>query len=118
MNMKKEKKAIGLKLVKNDCCVNFGDCYPKQKDILIDAFDNIWAYEEEVKSSQGELSESILDSFGESRNSISSNANDETHDCSFLLTASTGSYLIHDLYEETRELCTVVFYSISKVALN
>ena len=116
--MKKEKKAIGLNLVKNDCCVNFGDCYPKQKDILIDAFDNIWAYEEKIKPSLGAIAESILDTFSESRNSISSNANDETNDCSFLLTASTGSYLIHDLYEETRELCTVVFYSISKVALN
>jgi hypothetical protein len=116
--MKNEKKAIDLKLVKDDCSINFGDCIPSQKDILLDAFDNIWAYEEENKSSLGELAESILDSFGESRNSISSNANDETNDCSFLLTASTGSYLIHDLYEETRELCTIVFYSISKVGLN
>ena len=118
MNMKKRKKAIGLKSVKNDCSVNFGDCFPSQKDIILDAFDNIWAYEEENKSSLGELAESILDTFSESLNQISSNANDETNDCSFLLTASTGSYLIHDLYEETRELCTVVFYSISKVALN
>jgi hypothetical protein len=116
--MKKEKKAIGLKLVKNDCCVNFGDCYSKQKDVLIDAFDNIWAYEEKNKSSQGAIAESILDTFSESLNHISSNANDEINDCSFLLTASTGSYLIHDLHEETRELCTVVFYSISKVTLN
>ncbi len=116
--MKKEKKAIGLKLVKNDCCVNFGDCYPKQKDILIDAFDNIWVYEEKNKSALGDLAESILDTFEESRNSISSNMNDETNDCSFLLTASTGSYLIHDLYEETIDYFTIVYYSISKVVVN
>ena len=94
--MKKEKKVIGLKLVKDDCRLNFGECYPKQKDILIDAFENIWAYEEKIKPSQGEFAESILYIFDESRNYISSNANDETNDCSFLLTASTGSYLIHD----------------------
>jgi hypothetical protein len=116
--MKKEKKVIGLKLVKDDCRLNFGECYPKQKDILIDAFENIWAYEEKIKSSQGEFAESILDSFDESRNYISSNANDETNDCSFLLTASTGSYLIHDLYEETIDYFTIVYYSISKVVVN
>jgi len=116
--MKKEKKAIGLKSVKNDCSVNFGDCYPSQKDILLDAFDNIWVYEEENKSSLGELAESILDTFSESLNHISSNANDEINDCSFLLTASTGSYLIHDLYEETIDYYTIVYYSLSKVELN
>ena len=116
--MKKEKKVIGLKLIKDDCRLNFGECSPRHKDILIDAFNNIWVYEEKNKSALGDLAESILDTFEESRNSISSNMNDETNDCSFLLTASTGSDLIHDLYEETIDYFTIVYYSISKVVVN
>lgn len=116
--MKKEKKAIGLTLVKNDCSVNFGDCYPKEKEILSDAFDNIWEYEKKNKSSFGKLEESIFDTFYECRNHISSNSHVKISDCSYILTTSTGSYLIHDLYESIIDLYTIVYYSVSKVVLN
>lgn len=116
--MNKEKKAISLKLVKDDCSINFGDCNPKEKDIFIDAFEIIWSYEEKNKSAFGELAENIFDTFYDSTNSISTNCNDEIMDCSYYLTASTGSYLIHDLYEETIDYNTIVFYSITKIEVN
>ena len=113
--MKKERKAIGLKLVKDDCRINFGDCYPKEKDIIMDAFDNIWDYEEKNQSLLGEFAEAILDNFGESLNHISSKTSEDMNDCSYFLTATSGSYIIHNLEEETQEYNTSVSYSISKV---
>jgi hypothetical protein len=116
--MKNEKKAIGLKLVKDDCRINFGDVYPKEKDIIMDAFDNIWEYEEKNQSLLGEFAEAILDYFSESLNHISSNTSEDMNDCSYFLTATSGSYIIHNLELETEENNTSVSYSISKVELN
>jgi hypothetical protein len=113
--MKKIRKPLGLKLVKYGCRINFGDCYPKEKDIIMDAFDNIWNYEEENRSLLGEFAEAILDNFCESLNHISSNTSEDTNDCSYFLTATSGSYIIHNLEEETEEHNTSVIYCISKV---
>lgn len=112
------KKAIGLKLVKDDCRINFGGCYPKEKDIIMDAYDNIWDYEEKNQSLLGEFAEAILDNFSESLNHISSNTSEDMNDCSYFLTATSGSYIIHDLKEETEEFNTSVSYTISKIEVN
>ena len=116
--MKKKRKAIGLKLVKDDCRINFGGCYPKEKDIIMDAYDNIWDYEEKNQSLLGEFAEAILDNFSESLNHISSNTSEDMNDCWYFLTATSGSYIIHDLKEETEEFNTSVSYTISKIEVN
>ena len=40
------------------------------------------------------------------------------NDCSYFLTATSGSYIIHDLKEETEEYNTSVSYNISKIEVN
>jgi hypothetical protein len=100
-----------VELIKKDAAINFADCYPQRKEIILDAIEHIYTYENVM---QGDP-EDFEVSYG----------SDETTNTfgGAFFTSIYGSYLLHDLRveevvcdEETQFECTIAFYSLSKIS--
>jgi hypothetical protein len=101
-----------VELIKKDAAMNFADVFPQVKEIMLDAFDIIMTHENVVDGADPDDFE-VHYSDGEETNSFGG--------C--FITSIFGSYLLHDIreeqiawYENDPTLCTVVFYSISKIS--
>jgi hypothetical protein len=101
-----------VELIKKDAAINFADCVPQVKEIMLDAFDIIMTHENVVDGCEPEdfevhyASDEPTNTFG-----------------GCFITSIFGSYLLHDMreeqiawYENDPNLYTVVFYSLSKIS--
>ncbi len=99
-----------IETIVQDAAVNFADLVPEAKEIMLDAFDKIYEYENTIDLNPNDFT--VTDSLDES----------STNFGGAFITCTHGSYLVHDLREEQIEwyegdpnLYTVVFYSLSKI---
>lgn len=103
-----------LQTIKTDRAINFADCVPQVKEIMLDAFDHIMEFENAVDGADPDDFE-VHYSSDEPTNNFGG----------AFITSIFGSYLLHDLREEQIEwyendpnLYTVVFYSLTKISDN
>ncbi len=101
-----------VELIKKDAAINFADCVPQVKEIILDAFDIIMTHENVVDGCDPEDFEVHFAS-GEPTN---------TYGGAFI-TSIFGSYLLHDIreeqmvwYENDPNEYTILFYSLSKLS--
>ena len=101
-----------VELIKKDAAINFADCVPQVKEIMLDAFDKIMTYENAVDGCDPDDFE-VYYSSDEPTNNFGG----------AFITSIFGSYLLHDMreeqiawYENDPTLCTVLFYSLSKIS--
>ena len=100
-----------LELIKKDAAINFADCVPQVKEIMLDVFEIISMHENVVDGADDDdfkvhyASDEPTNTFGGA-----------------FITSIFGSYLLHDIREEQIEwyendpnLYTVLFYSLSKI---
>ena len=101
-----------LELIKKDAAINFADCVPQVKEIMLDAYDFIMTYENVVDGCEPDDFE-VYYANGEPTNTFGG----------AFITSIFGSYLLHDIreeqiawYENDPNLYTVLFYSLSKLS--
>jgi len=101
-----------VELIKKDAAMNFADVFPDVGDILENAFEHIITHENVVDGADPDDFE-VYYANGEPTNSYGG----------AFITSIFGSYLLHDMreeqiawYENDPTLCTVVFYSLSKLS--
>ena len=101
-----------VELIKKDAAINFADCVPQVKEIMLHAFDFIMTYENVVDGCEPDDFE-VYYSSDEPTNNFGG--------C--FITSIFGSYLLHDMreeqiawYENDPNLYTVRFYSLSKLS--
>ena len=94
-----------------DAAINFADCEPQVKEIMLDAFEKIYTHE------------NITD--GDSDNFEVYYSNDEPTNNfgGAFITSIYGTYLLHDIRdqqvvcdEDNQFECTVLYYSLSKLS--
>jgi hypothetical protein len=100
-----------VELIKKDAAINFADCVPQVKEIMLDAFDFIMTHENAPMADPEDFevhyaSDEPTNNFGGA-----------------FITSIFGSYLLHDIreeqiawYENDPNLYTVLFYSLSKLS--
>lgn len=94
--------------------INFADCVPQVKEIILDAFDKIMVFEDAIDGVDPNdfevhyASDEPTNTFGGA-----------------FITSIFGSYLLHDLREEQKVWyvddpteCTILFYSLTKIEDN
>jgi len=101
-----------IELIKKDAAINFADCVPQVKEIMLDAFDIIMTHENATFGADPDDFEVHFGSDEPTNNFGGA-----------FITSIFGSYLLHDIREEQIEwyendpnLYTVVFYSLSKLS--
>lgn len=101
-----------LELIKKDAAINFSDCVPQVKEIMLEAFELIMEHENVVDGADDDDFEVHFAS-GEPTNTFGG----------AFITSIFGSYLLHDIreeqiawYENDPIECTVLFYSLSKLS--
>lgn len=87
--------------------INFGDCFPNYKDIILDVFDEIYKYEQLTEPIEPNEYFQVCTSRCET---------DGDFDGAFI-TCAAGSYMLHDLQQEQYEdgVITILFYNLSKI---
>jgi hypothetical protein len=103
-----------LELIKKDAAINFADCVPQVKEIMLDVFEHIMEFENAIDGADDDdfkvmyASDEPTNTFGGA-----------------FITSIFGSYLLHDIreeqiewYENDSNLYTVLFYSITKISDN
>ena len=101
-----------LELIKKDAAINFADCVPQVKEVMLDAFDKIMTHE------------NVVDGADPDDFQVHYASDEPTNDFGgAFITSIFGSYLLHDIREEQIEwyendpnLYTVLFYSLSKLS--
>ena len=100
-----------LEPIVKDHPINFADCVPQVKEIILDAFDKIMKYEDAPVADPDDFevhyaSDEPTNTFGGA-----------------FITSIFGSYLLHDLREEQKVWyvddpteCTILFYSLTKLS--
>jgi hypothetical protein len=100
-----------ITLIKKDAAINFADCVPQVKEIILEAFELIMTHENAVDGADPE----------DFKVHFASDEPTNTYGGAFI-TSIFGSYLLHDIreeqiawYENDPNLYTVLFYSLSKI---
>lgn len=101
-----------LKPIVKDAAINFFDCAPQVKEVMLDAFERIMEFENAVDGADPEDFQ-VLHANAEPTNDFGG--------C--YITSIFGSYLLHDAHEEQKVCdeedqteCTILFYSITKIS--
>jgi hypothetical protein len=96
-----------------DAAINFADCNPQVKEIMLHAFENIYTYENVLEGDPDDFE-------------VFYSSDEPTNDYGGAFIVSIyGSYLLHDLRvedvvcdEENQIECTIAIYSLSKISDN
>ena len=101
-----------LEPIVKDAAINFFDCAPQVKEVMLHAFEVIMTYENAVDGADPEDFQ-VLHSMDEPTNSFGGS----------FVTSIFGTYLLHDIVveqkvcdEEDQTECTVLFYSLTKIS--
>jgi len=101
-----------VETIVTDAAINFADCAPQVKEIMLHSFEVIMTHENAVDGANPEDFE-VLHASAEPTNNFGGT----------FITSIFGSYLLHDLreeqiawYENDPTLCNVIFYSLSKIS--
>ena len=100
-----------VELIKKDATINFFDCVPQVKEIMLDAFELIYTHENVIEGDPDDFE--VYYSSDEPTNTFGG----------AFIVSIYGSYLLHDLRvedvvcdEETQLECTIAIYSLSKIS--
>jgi hypothetical protein len=96
-----------------DAAINFADCVPQVKEIMLHAFENIYTYENVLEGDPDDFE-------------VFYSSDEPTNDYGGAFIVSIyGSYLLHDIREEQKVWwvddpteCTILTYSLSKISDN
>lgn len=99
-----------IETIVTDAAINFADCTPQLKEIMLDVFNKIYTHENIIGGDPDDFQ--VQHSSDEPTNVFSGS----------FITSIYGSYLLHDLRveevvcdEEDQIECTIVIYSLSKI---
>jgi len=102
-----------VELIKKDAAINFADCAPQVKEIMLEAFELIYTHENVMEGDPNDFE-------------VFYSSDEPTNDYGGAFIVSIyGSYLLHDLRvedvvcdEENQIECTIAIYSLSKISDN
>jgi hypothetical protein len=93
-----------VETIVTDAAINFYDCAPQIKEVMLEAFEHIYKHENVMEGDPDDF-ETYYGN-GEPTNTFGG----------AFITCCYGSYLLHDLRVEDKNACTILYYSLSKIS--